>query len=131
MSNSDNQILIVDDDHDQRELIKKFLKDYGNCEFAEDGLQALDLFEAKIQEKKPFDLICLDISMPIMDGHTTLKEIRRIEQSQEIETSVKVVMITAITSIKTVMSLFGDLCDAYVPKPISRTKLIKAIASLS
>jgi two-component system chemotaxis response regulator CheY len=106
------------------------LKPYGTCDFAKDGLEAIDAFEQRFNSDEPYDLVCLDISMPIMDGHTTLKEIRRLESSRGLDHACKVIMITAIRSIRTVMEAFGDMCDAYFPKPLNKKKFYHELDSL-
>lgn len=124
------RILIVDDDQSGRALLTEYLKSYGVSEFAENGLEAIEVFEAGLDRGEPFDLVCLDISMPIMDGHTTLKEIRRIESERGVATGCKVVMITAIRSVRTVMETFGDMCDAYLPKPLDKRRFFDQLESL-
>ena len=124
------RILIVDDDQSERALLTEYLRSYGACEFATNGLEALDAFESGLEHGEQFDLVCLDISMPIMDGHTTLKGIRRIENEHGVVRGCKVVMITAIRSVRTVMEAFGDMCDAYLPKPLDKKKFFHQLELL-
>jgi len=124
------RILIVDDDRAERALLGEYLQSFGTCEYAENGLEAIDIFEEYFDKGESFDLVCLDISMPIMDGQTTLKEIRRLEGQQGASKSCKVIMITAIRSVRTVMEAFGDLCDAYLPKPVKKKKFLAELESL-
>lgn len=66
-------ILLVEDNQESRELMKYILKSLGyRVIVAEDGLEALEL-----AEQEPFDLIMMDISMPIMDGITVVKIIKQ------------------------------------------------------
>ena len=78
------RILIVDDDLMGRRLLQRFLSPYGDCDTAADGKEALLVFRAAAEKGEPYDLICLDIVMPEMDGRTALKEMRAWEEEQDI-----------------------------------------------
>jgi len=67
---------VVDDIKENIEVIKEYLKDYPvHLDAAGNGQEALDYLE-----KSEFDLVLMDIRMPVMDGMTATKEIRRKEQ---------------------------------------------------
>ena len=80
------KILIVDDDFANRKMMQQQLNRFGQTHLASNGKQALESFTTALKDNDPFDLICLDITMPVMDGHQTLFEIRRIEKLQRINT---------------------------------------------
>lgn len=111
--------LIVDDDDMGRLMLASFLEELGPCEQAENGQQALELIDAAATAASPYNLICLDIIMPIMDGTTTLRGIRERDQQQGRRT--KVFMISACNSPQDIEDAFfeGD-CDDYVVKPFQR-----------
>ena len=118
--------LIVEDDFTCRLLLQKILAPYGECHIAVNGREALDAFRTAWEEKRAYDLICLDITMPEMDGQSVLREIRGMEKSQGIRSSrgVKVIMTTAMEDARNVVDAFKSLCDAYLVKPIRRADLI-------
>ena len=62
------KILIAEDDLISRKFLSKFLSQYGECDIVVDGLEAIDAYMLAMREKKPYDLICLDIMMPKLDG---------------------------------------------------------------
>lgn len=126
------RILIVEDEFGSRKLLHKFLSPYGACDMAVDGEEAVDAFEAAIRENSPYDLICLDIMLPKRDGQEVLKEIRQIEQEHDIigMKGVKVIMTTALNDPKNILEAFKSQCEAYIPKPISRQKLIEELHNL-
>jgi two-component system chemotaxis response regulator CheY len=111
--------LIVDDDEIGRLMLSTFLEDFGPCDQAENGKQALDLIDCAAAEGSSYSLICLDIIMPVMDGTATLKEIR--ERDRHKGTRTKVFMISACSSPQDIEDAFfeGD-CDDYVVKPFQR-----------
>jgi two-component system chemotaxis response regulator CheY len=118
--------LIVEDDFTSRLLLQKIMTSYGESHIAINGLEAVHAFEVSLLENEPYDLICMDIMMPEMDGHSALKEIRQIEAQRGIEAGdgVKVMMTTALNDIRNVSSAYREFCDSYMVKPIDKTKLV-------
>lgn len=114
-------VLIVEDDPISLEILKALFSDDWHCDEAENGMIAVEKFELSLKNDAPYDLICLDIMMPVMDGQAALKEIRRIEAENGIggHDLVKIVMTTALADPKNVMESFvKGSCEAYVVKPI-------------
>ncbi len=74
------KILIAEDDRLSRAFLKKAMEKYGACDVAVDGMEALDLYLESIERQEPYDLLCLDIMMPKVDGFKTLKVIRGLEK---------------------------------------------------
>ncbi len=92
------RILIVDDDADLGRLISNYLSSFGECEVAVNGQDAIESVKLAFEEAHPYDLICLDIMMPNLDGQAALKKIRDIEKEKGIRVGegAKVIMITAL-----------------------------------
>ena len=126
------KILIVDDDLTNRLLLKRFLKDQGECHVAADGNEALESFTSAHAFGNPYDLVCLDILMPGLDGQETLKRFRAEDKTRGIlpENRTRVVMTTALRDMKEVMEAYGSLCDGYLVKPIERAKLLDLLNQL-
>ncbi len=124
--------LIAEDDFTSRLLMQKLLAPYGESHVAINGREALGAFKAARMNRRPYDLICLDIMMPEMDGQTVLREIRVIEEGARIRHNrrVKILMTTALKDAKSVMTAFRELCDGYLVKPIDKAKLLKYLAEL-
>ena len=74
------KILIAEDDRLSRAFLKKAMEKYGACDVAVDGMEALDLYLESIKRQEPYDLLCLDIMMPKVDGLKTLKVIRDLAE---------------------------------------------------
>jgi two-component system chemotaxis response regulator CheY len=126
------KILVAEDDLASRKFLFKFLSQYGECDLVVDGLEALDAFLISIKENTPYDLICLDIMMPKVDGVKVLKHIRELETKKGIipDKRSKVIMTTALAETQFVQNAFEIGCDAYAAKPIDTQKLIEVLGKL-
>lgn len=126
------RFLIVEDDFTSRKFMQSILSPYGECDIAVNGREAVDAFKASL-EGLEYDLICLDIMMPEMDGHEALRHIREIEKSKGIRSAdeVKVVMTTALDDPKNVVeAYYKGGATSYVPKPIDRHLFIQLLKNL-
>ncbi len=119
------RILIAEDDMVSRQLLLKFLSQYGECDMVVDGLETLEAFLMATKENKPYDLICLDIMMPKVNGVKALKAIRDLEAQNRIlpKDRTKVIIITALAETEMVQQAFEIGCEAYMAKPINIGKL--------
>lgn len=126
------KILIAEDDFTCRKLLQSFLSKYGDCFVAINGREAVEAVKAAFDEGSPYDLICLDIMMPEMDGHEALNIIRQIEHDRGIVglDSVKVIVTTALDNSANVMGAFKSGCEAYIVKPFSKRKLLSEMEKL-
>ena len=73
------KILIAEDDLTSRQFISKYMSAYGECDVTVDGIEAIEAFIIGLDSKNPYDLICLDVMMPKVDGIKALKTIRELE----------------------------------------------------
>lgn len=126
------RILIAEDDLVSRKFLFKYLSQYGDCDLVVDGLEALDAFLISIKENNRYDLICLDIMMPKVDGVKVLKYIRDLEIQKGIlpNKRSKVIMTTALAETQYVQNAFEIGCDAYAAKPIDTAKLTEVLHNL-
>ena len=124
--------LIVDDSATNAELLELFLTPYGACRIVSNGKEALECFSAALDERAPYNLVCLDIMMPEMDGQTVLKELRRIEEEKGIFglDGAKVVMTTAADVREHMMRAFKSQCDGFISKPVTKNELLKHVYNL-
>ncbi|MCJ8345971.1 response regulator [bacterium] len=127
------KILIAEDDFLNRRILHRFLKKYGEVHTSIDGIEAVEEFEIALDKGEPYDLLCLDIMMPEMDGLEALKKIRAIEKNNNItigKDTVKVIMTTSLCDSKSVKRSFRIGCEAYLLKPFSKESLKKELAKL-
>lgn len=125
------KILIAEDDVISRKLMSKVLSEYGECDLVLNGLETIDAFLLAQKDEEPYDLICLDIMMPKVDGIKALKTIRDLERQNQVEKRSKIIMITALDEKEVVDDAFEKGADAYATKPLDIDKLIEVIKKLS
>ena len=77
------KILLAEDDFVTRKFMASFLSKYGECDVTVDGMEAVDAFMLALEEGEPYDLVCLDIMMPVMDGYQALMGIRKLEKEKK------------------------------------------------
>lgn len=126
------RILIAEDDLASRKFLSGFLSKYGQCDIVVDGLEALDAYLMSLKDNNPYDLICLDIMMPKVDGVKVLKAIRDLETQKGLlpEKRAKIIMTTALAEADYVKNAFEIGCEAYAAKPIDTVKLLEVIKKL-
>ena len=126
------KILIVEDDFTSRKFMLKFLSKFGECDITVDGKEAVDAFSMALEEDEGYDLICLDIMMPVLDGYQTLKQIREKEDELGIleGNRAKIIMTTALNERRNVSKAFELGCTAYAGKPINQMKFENVLKKL-
>jgi two-component system chemotaxis response regulator CheY len=124
--------LIVEDEITSRVMLREILKRYGLPHVAMNGKEAVDAVSAALQAKDPYDLICLDIMMPEMDGQEALKRIRQLEAEAGVtaEKRAKVIMTTAWADRGTVLEAIQSQCDYFLVKPIDSRVLLDELRQL-
>lgn len=120
------QMLLVEDDFASRLLLQTFLSRFGDCHIAVNGAEAVEAFRSAWERGDRYDLICMDILLPGMDGIEAVRQVRAIEESGGVLSTrgVKIIMTTAVDHIREVGRSYHELCDAYLVKPIDLAKLL-------
>ena len=123
------RILLAEDDFVTRKFMTGFLSKYGECDVTVDGMEAVDAFMMALEDDDPYDLVCLDIMMPVMDGYQALMGIRNLEKERNIpkEEQAKVIMTTALNDEKNVKMAFELGCTVYSGKPIDQDRFEQAL----
>lgn len=128
------KILIVEDEFVSRTLLIDMMAAYGICHLAVDGREAMDELRRSFDSGEGYDLVCLDIMMPEMDGQEVLTSIRTMERQLGLSgrQATKVIMTTALTDSQNIVQAFTEgHCEAYLTKPIDRSKLIATLRDLN
>jgi len=116
------KILLVDDSDDNRLLVKTYLKgDAYQIDEAENGEQAVALFQSGL-----YDLVLMDMQMPVMDGYTATRAIRRWEEEQG-KNRTPVIALTAYALTEDAAKSEEAGCDTHLTKPVKKAVLLEAI----
>jgi len=124
--------LIAEDNLTNSQLMLKMLETWGPCEVAGDGKVAVDMYRQALADGTPFELVCLDVMMPEMDGHEALAVIRQVEMELAVPQSkrAKVLMTSAVDATASMQGARASGCDGYLVKPIRKYKLYEALEQL-
>ncbi len=126
------RVLIVDDDFLSRKKLQEILAPYGKTDAAVNGAEAMEAFKLASSEGTPYDLVCLDMIMPGMDGHEVLNKIRSYEDSigKIAFDASKIIMTTSRDDFENIERAFSEQCDGYLLKPVSEEKLLETMKHL-
>lgn len=125
------KILVAEDDLASGKFMEKLLSKYGTCVIARDGIEAVDEFVGAINNNERFDLVCLDIMMPKIDGYKALASIRDAERKLGLarDSRCKVIMTSALDEGFD-SSYASDDYEEYLCKPIDIMKFDSTIKKL-
>jgi len=119
-------ILLVEDNPDNRLLIKAYLKKTPHSlDEAENGSVAVDMYK-----QGSYDLVFMDVQMPVMDGHEATRLIRSWEKEQKMSPA-KIVSLTAHAIKEEIDKCIDAGCDTHLSKPIKKSTLLQTIEELS
>ena len=117
------RILLVEDSSDNRQLMLAYLKKTPyQVDIAENGLIAVEKFTAD-----PYDLVLMDMQMPVMDGYTATRRIREWEQNQSADPAL-IIALTAYALKDDEQKSLDVGCDLHLTKPIKKAQLLETIS---
>jgi len=121
------RILIIEDSQPNRDLLKEILKETAECDFAESGIAAAEMYNRSIEQKQAYDVILLDIILPEASGIDLLKKIRKSERDAGIllGEGVPIVMVTG--QEQRFLEAYDKGCNDYILKPIQPEVLLQKI----
>lgn len=125
-------ILIVEDDFTSRRVMRHIMEAYGDCDVAIDGEEAVEAVRIGLEEGRPYEVICLDIMMPRMDGQAALKAIRALEKMHGVPpgAEAKIIITSALDDSENVLAAFRAQCDAYIVKPYDKQTIAAELEAL-
>jgi two-component system chemotaxis response regulator CheY len=118
--------LIVEDEELSRSILHDYLSDFASCDTAENGSQGFEFFKKAIVDGKPYDLVCTDLVMPLMDGYDLIRNIREYENGHAVQSHVRTnIFVISMSNSSVDMSHAILECDSddYIVKPFHRDQL--------
>jgi PAS domain S-box-containing protein len=118
------KLLLVEDSEENQVLMRAYLRTHAYLlVVVNNGAEAL----AQI-EQEPFDLILMDIQMPVMDGYTATRRIRAWERLQGTGQHVPIIAVTADAMKESLDRALQVGCDLCLTKPVSKKRLLEVLA---
>jgi two-component system chemotaxis response regulator CheY len=122
--------LLVDDNPVILQVLRAYLRQYGDCDLARNGAEGRDFFVRGLDDERPYDLICLDLQMPVLEGAELLTVIRQLEEERQVVKRAKVLVVTGNGDPTIVSALVAKGADGYLLKPIDAGRLKERLLSL-
>jgi two-component system chemotaxis response regulator CheY len=127
------RVLIVDDDFYSRVMLHDMLRPVAECHIAVNGEEAVGAFKKALEDGRPYDLVCMDLVMPEMDGQQALQEMRGYEDDLGLSDvqRCKVVVISMLEdSRETNDAFFLGGADCFLVKPIEEERFMAELRAL-
>lgn len=126
------RVLVAADDTSTRKLVIQMLSQYGECDIAVDGREAITAFNRALHSEEPYHLIYIDELLPELNRVTVLKTIRTMEAERNIPLEKRVKVIRMKSSGEASMHPFeGMRCyESYMSKPIDETEFEQMLQEL-
>jgi len=121
------KVLMAEDDFISRKMLLGILKNKADCDIASNGLEVLEAYYCSVEENLSYDVILLDIEMPLMDGLEVLSEIRKDEKKRGVMLGKGIPIIITTSHKQPTLEAFNKGCDDYMMKPIDAQTLIEKI----
>jgi two-component system, chemotaxis family, chemotaxis protein CheY len=122
-----SKILLVEDNAENRELMAEILRDVADCEFAITGKEAIRAYNRALKNRRPYNLILLDLELPEMSGLSILEKIRTGESRAGIRLGEGIPVIVVTGHQRRFLEAYDQGCDDYVLKPINAGILIAKV----
>ncbi|PKN09101.1 MAG: response regulator [Deltaproteobacteria bacterium HGW-Deltaproteobacteria-8] len=127
------RVLIVDDDFYSRVMLHDMMRPVAECHIAVNGEEAVGAFKKALEDGRPYDLVCMDLVMPEMDGQQALREMRGYEEDLGLSDMkrCKVVVISMLEdSRETNDAFFLGGADCFLVKPIVEERFMDELRAL-
>ena len=119
---ANSNLLVVEDNHINQKVLTSMLKKSNiNITIANDGQEAIDI----LYKNNKFDMVLMDINMPIMDGYEATKKIR---ENHSLD-MVPVVALSALTAADEINKVYHVGMNGYLSKPLEKERLYSAFSA--
>ena len=116
------RLLLVEDSPDNQVLVSSYLKQTGHSfDIADNGAIGVEKFKSH-----PYDVVLMDIQMPVLDGYGATKAIREWERSRDLP-PVPIIALTAYALKEETDKIFQAGCTTHITKPVKKTTLLEVL----
>jgi two-component system chemotaxis response regulator CheY len=120
------RILLVDTSFTSRRVTEKILQRFGECVCVPAGEVAITMIEEEQAAGRAFDVVCVDLFMPRMDGIATVRAIREWIHHHAQQLKLQYILISAVDDQATIRKCYAENIDGFLHKPLD----FKAVESL-
>ncbi|MFP4391723.1 MAG: response regulator [Desulfohalobiaceae bacterium] len=125
------RILIVEDSASVQKRFVSILGVFAECHLAHNGQEAVHMYKRFHQQGQGFDLVLMDVIMPVMDGLSAVQKIREYETGLEDCQEAKILIISTVQDPdKILQAQFDCGADGYITKPFARDTLLGTLKNL-
>lgn len=119
--------LVAEGDFINRRVMQLFLASYGKCDVADNGRSALSMVEDAHRNNKPYALICMDSSLPELNGMELLRQIREFERQHALvgRDGARIMFLSVEAGKETILEAFRSQCDGFMLKPFRKRELVE------
>ncbi len=123
------KVLIVDDVPQNCRVLKALMARYGECDIAQNGREAVNAFQNAWKQGTPYQLVCMDIMLPDIDGLKVVEVFRKMEEAMKVEEGqqAKIVIISSLDESQQRLKAFNLGCVGYITKPIMSKDLSECL----
>jgi two-component system chemotaxis response regulator CheY len=122
--------LVVDDDRTSCLVLEEVLSGFGPVDSCADGAEAVRVATDALVGGDPYDLICMDLLMPKMNGLEAIQSIRREEERIGSPHQSRIVAITGSEDSGTIREALLQYSDAYIVKPVDTRAFLNIVRCL-
>ena len=122
--------LVIDDEPIARRQLRLLLESHGRVDEAPDAIAGLQRIRDAIADNDPFDLVCIDLSMPGPSGIDAIKMVKDVDQKLRHGKHTNVVVVTASDDQKDMRAALQQHVDGYLLKPVTPGQIVETIDPL-
>lgn len=125
--------LIVDDDFYSRSFLEYILHPYARCEAAVNGEDAIMVFKQALEQGEPYNVVFMDLLMPVIDGPKALNEIREIEKDYGIadDACCKIIITSVLEDgEETHNAMYLGGATSFLQKPVDEKSILAELTRL-
>lgn len=124
------RFLVIDDEPIARLQLRLLLESRGRVDEAPDAIAGLQRIRDAIADNDPFDLVCIDLSMPGPSGIDAIKMVKDVDQKLRLGKHTNVVVVTASDDQKDMRAALHQHVDGYLLKPVTPGQIVETIDPL-